>query len=190
MTKILFIYGYGGSPKSKFCKLIREALPKEEFEVVCYTYPQEDCALARNFLQVVIEREQIDLVMGTSLGGFITLSLATDLPKIVLNPCMIPSVELPLLHPRQDHPDDVLPSAELISTYQPFEEMVNSGSDNHSRRVIGLFANGDELLGTKYKLPFIEAYGEARSMPGSHHGNSEAIPVIVKAVLDISRSSK
>jgi len=32
MKKILFIYGYGGSPESKFCRLIREALPAEEYQ--------------------------------------------------------------------------------------------------------------------------------------------------------------
>jgi len=31
MTNILFIYGYGGSPESTFCKLIREALPVEHY---------------------------------------------------------------------------------------------------------------------------------------------------------------
>ncbi len=185
MKRILFVYGYGGSPDSTFCTLIREALPSNEFEVVSYEYPQQDCAAACDYLQQVLARESFDLVMGTSLGGFITLSLNTTLPKIVLNPCMLPSVELPLLKPRPDHPEDAAPSAEMIASYKPFEEHVFDPKYNRSRCVYGLFAKEDELLGTRYKQRFIDCYDIARDMPGGHHGNALAIPVIIKAVREI-----
>lgn len=185
MKRILFVYGYGGSPESTFCRLIREALPGDEFEVLCYEYPQQDCAAACDFLQLVLAREPFDLVMGTSLGGFITLRLDTTLPKIVLNPCMLPSVELPQLKPRSDHPDDVAPSAAMIASYKPFEEHVFDPGYNRSTKVCGLFAEEDELLGTRYKQRFLDCYGIARAMPGGHHGNALAVPVIVNVVREI-----
>ena len=124
--------------------------------------------------------------MGTSLGGFLTLSLETELPRVALNPCMEPSDELPKLEPRPGHPKDVKPSQEMIETYKAFEEGVNHGGYNKSPKIIGLFAENDELLGTKYKNSFKAYYDDARKMPGGHHGNKEAIPAIVQAIKDIT----
>jgi len=183
MIKILFIYGYGGSPQSKFRQLISEQLPHEQFEMLSVEYPQQDCTAARAKLMEVIEREQIDLVMGTSLGGFIALSLPTPLPKIVLNPCMLPTVELPKLEPRPGHPEDVRPSAEMVATYRPYEEHIFDPAYNPSHRVIGLFGEEDELLGTQYIQPFAQCYGEAQTMPGGHHGNAQAVPTIIRTIL-------
>ncbi len=51
-------------------------------------------------------------------------------------------------------------------------------------QVTGLFGASDELLGTKYFAPFLKAYGDARLMPGGHHGNKEAIPVINSTITE------
>lgn len=183
--KILFIYGFGGNPDSTFCRLIREALAQwSEYQVLCYEYPQHDCQQAKEFLEGVIARENIDVVVGTSLGGFITLALDTDKRKVVLNPCMRPSVELPLLKPRPGHPEDVAPSAEMIATYTRYEEAVNAGKMLVPNQVTGLFGVADELFGTKYFAPFLRTYGDARLMPGGHHGNSEAIPAVKSTVTE------
>lgn len=180
--KILFIYGYGGSPKSKFCALIREAVPADKYEVVSYNYTQCDCSKAKAELEAIVKNEHIDLIIGTSLGGFITLCLDTEVKKIVLNPCMVPSVELPKLKPRVGHPEDVKPSDEMIATYKSFEESVYSGESSSYHQVIGLFGENDELLGTKYMESFRKAYHNALFMPGGHHGNAAAIPTIVKVI--------
>jgi len=187
MKKILFIYGFGGSPKSTFCTLIREALPQEEYQVICESYPQEDATAARDYLHKLIEQEQVDMVMGTSLGGFLTLSLDTTLPRVVINPCMKPSFELPLLEPRKDHPEDKKPSQAMIDTYKVYEEGVNQGAYNNSPKIIGLFAKEDTTLKGDYKKPFKAYYDNARIIPGGHHGNKEAIPDIIKAIKDVMK---
>jgi len=185
MKRILFIYGYGGSPDSTFCTLLRQALPSKDYKIVSYNYPQQDCSAACNYLQRILASQPFDLVMGTSLGSFVALCLDTTLPKIVLNPCMLPSVELPQLKPRPDHPEDAAPSPEMISTYKPFEQHIFDPACNRSTYVCGLFAENDELLGTRYMQPFIHCYQHARIIPGGHHGNPAAIPSIVNAINDI-----
>lgn len=180
--RILFIYGFGGSPDSTFCRLIREALPDDRFEVICPAYPQDEIEKTREFLSDFIKQNSIDLVMGTSLGGFIALSLPTHLPCIALNPCMMPSVELPKLKPRPDHPEDKKPCDRLIQACKAIENEVNTGAFNTSQRCVGLFAEKDEYLGTKYKEGFEQAYHTAMFIPGGHHGNREAIPHIVAAI--------
>ncbi|MCF0198955.1 MAG: hypothetical protein HUK02_06480 [Bacteroidaceae bacterium] len=184
MMKILFVYGYGGNTDSAFCRRIREALRpwSEYFEVLCYEYPQHNCAAAKAFLEDVIKRENVDVVVGTSLGAFITLALETDKRKVAINPCMRPTAELPLLKPRPDHPDDVAPSAEMIASYQPYEEKVNTGVGHGKKQVRGLFGEDDELFGTKHFETFRTAYGNAKLMPGGHHGNKDAIPAILSAI--------
>lgn len=182
--RILFIYGFNGSPDSTFCRLIREALPKDEYEVLCPEYPQEDVEESITFLEGFIKQEQCDLVMGTSLGGFFTLCLSTSLPRVVINPCMKPSVELPFLKPRPDHPDDKLASEEMINACKTHEDEVNLRLKNRSLKNIGLFAENDELLETKYKDDFKAYYDDARFIPGGHFGNPEAIPAICQAIKD------
>ncbi len=181
MKRVLFVYGYGGSPQSTMCQLFREFFPADGFEVVSFVYPQHDCAQAVAFLEQVIEREHIDLIVGTSLGGFIALCLNTPVPKFVVNPCMRPTVELPLLTPRPDHPDDVQPSLELVATYAPFERQLFAVS-HLDEPIIGFFAEGDELLGTKYVENFAARFGPAHMIPGSHFGNRPGVRAVVAAI--------
>lgn len=185
MKTILFIYGYGGSPASTTCGLLMKYLPSTEYKVLCFKYPQEDCAAAVKFFEDKLIKEHIDLVIGTSLGGFIALCLNTNIPRIVLNPCMIPTVELPKLKPYPGHIGFGPPSDEVLETYREFEEGVNSGQYCKKSRVIGLFAENDELLGTQYFEPFGKNCGEAIHMPGGHHGNKEAMPVIVQTIAEL-----
>ena len=182
MMKVLFVYGYGGSPQSTMCQLFRKHLPSDQFEIVSVVYPQHDCAQAVPFLEQVIEQEHIDIILGTSLGGFITLCLNTHLPKLVVNPCMSPLAELPRLTPRPDHPDDVQPSPELIATYEPFERALFA--KNHlDEPITGFFAEGDELLGTKYVENFATQFGTVHMIPGSHFGNKAGVKAVVQTML-------
>ena len=181
MKKVLFVYGYGGSPQSTMCQLFRKYLPSDRFEIVSFVYPQHDCSQAISFLEKKIEEEHIDMILGTSLGGFITLCLNTDKPKIVVNPCMRPADELPKLTPRPDHPDDVQPSPELIATYEPFEHQLFA--KNHiGERIVGFFAEDDELLGTQYVDNFAAQFGSVHMIPGSHFGNIQGVRAVVDAL--------
>lgn len=179
MKKVLFVYGYGGSPQSTMCQMFRKFLPKDRFEVVSFVYPQHDCAQAVKYLEQVIEQEHVDMVIGTSLGGFITLVLNTDVPKVVVNPCMRPVEVLPHLTPRPDHPDDVQPSPELVATYEPFERQLFAES-HLGEPIIGFFAENDELLGMQYFDNFIAQFGPAHIIPGSHFGNNPGVRAVAE----------
>ncbi len=73
MKKLLYIHGYNGSPEGSSCRLFRKHMPQEEWQVIGMDYTQDDCALALQEIRETIEREGIDLVVGSSLGGFLTL---------------------------------------------------------------------------------------------------------------------
>ena len=46
------------------------------------------------------------------------------------------------------------------------------------------------IRGTNYKKVFKTYYDDARSIPGGHHGNAEAIPAICQAVKDVERCKR
>ena len=75
----------------------------------------------------------------------------------------------------------------MLAGYGRYEDGVNHGLYNHSPKMIGLFAENDELLGTTYMKAFKTYYDNARSIPGGHHGNPEAIPAIVQAIKDVMK---
>lgn len=183
MVRTLLIYGFNGSPDSQYCQLLKRWLPSDKFDVRCYEYPQEDCEKSLAFIESTIASEKIDLVIGISLGGFITLALKTDRKRIVINPCMRPSVELPKLTPRPDHPNDRYPSRDMIESYKSLERQVNRKNlDNVN--VMCFFALDDELFGLKYLEGFVKKRGSAIPIPGGHGGCEEAMPQVVECIID------
>ena len=69
---------------------------------------------AREQILNFIDEFKIDLVIGSSLGGFITLTL-NGIPRFVINPCWDPPVELCKLV-EQD-----AAFTKMIMTYMPYE---------------------------------------------------------------------
>lgn len=191
MKKVLFIYGFGGNPDSTFCRLLRERLPREMYSLFSVEYPQEDCGAALTTLKGVIEREDVDVVVGTSLGGFITLALSQveglDLSRVsrfVINPCMVPTVELPRLKPRKDHPEDKAASAEMVESYRPFEHDV--AFNPQGAEVYGFFGKDDELFGERYRLLFNQHYGNMSTViRGGHHGNPAGADDVARGIMDV-----
>ena len=171
MKKLLYIHGYNGSPEGSSCQLFRKHMPQDEWQVIGMDYNQEDCAVALQQIRETIEREGIDLVAGSSLGGFLAL-LTTGIKRIVINPCYLPSVELPKLGPHNGLP---APSKEMIATYAAFEPQLKTLSDESSELISCYFAEDDELLGERYQDMFDEEIGYYEMIPGGHHVTDEAV---------------
>ena len=175
MKKVLYIYGYGGSHLSSTVEKLRNSLPVEHYEVMCVDYPQHDCAAAIRFLEDVVKQQQVDVVMGSSLGAFIALCLNVDCKKIIVNPCLVPTVELAKLHPLPGKP---APAPRLIASYAPFEASVFSHLPAGSHCFM---AEHDELLGNTYRH-VMESHLPTTTIPGAHRLSLAAIPLIVKCI--------
>lgn len=176
MRKLLYIHGYNGSPEGSSCRLFRKYMPQDEWQVIGMDYTENDCAVALQQIRETIESEGIDLVVGSSLGGFLTL-LTTGVKRIVINPCYSPSVELPKLGPHNGLP---APSKELIATYAAFEPQLKTFSDEECNLITGYFAEEDELLGDRYQNVFIEDIHGFYDIPGGHHVCEEAVKIICR----------
>lgn len=174
MRKLLYIHGYNGSPEGSSCRLFRKHMPQDEWQVIGMDYTQDDCAVALREIRETIEREDIDLVVGSSLGGFLTL-LTTGIERIVINPCYSPSVELPKLGPHNGLP---APSKEMIATYAAFEPQLKTFTHEERKLVTGYFAEEDELLEDRYQDEFIKDIRGFYEIPGGHHVSEEAVEII------------
>lgn len=84
--KVLYIYGYGSSPESSTCKWLKDNLPNTK--VYCYKYEQSDPENSIPYLCSLVEELDIDIVIGSSLGGWYAMHIASicSLPSILINP--------------------------------------------------------------------------------------------------------
>lgn len=84
--KVLYIYGYGSSPESSTCKWLKNNLPNTV--VYSFGYVQSDPENSIPYLCSLVEELDIDIVIGSSLGGWYAMHVASicSLPSILINP--------------------------------------------------------------------------------------------------------
>ena len=93
------------------------------------------------------------------------------IPKIIVNPCLIPSVELPKLEGEGRH---AKPSEALVETYRRFEDRVFMHITLQSHCFM---AENDELFGNTYR-PAMEGHLDVTSIPDGHRISQRAMPII------------
>lgn len=170
MKKLLYIHGYNGSANGHSCQLFRKHAPAG-WQVIGMEYDQDDCQVALQQIRQTVDDEKIDLVVGSSLGGFLTL-LTTGVRRIVINPCYLPSVELPALGSIKELPT---PKPEMIDTYAAYEDVLKTFDENERKLITGYFAPADELLADRYHETFRRDVHDFVTIHGGHHVVEEAV---------------
>lgn len=98
--KILNIHGYQGDPHNAAFSALSE-IGEGKFEIIspAVDHDKESPDKVIEDLRKIVEENSIDLLTGTSLGGFYAavLSAEYDLPVIFVNPCLLPFDVLPRL---------------------------------------------------------------------------------------------
>lgn len=84
--KVLYIYGYGSSPESSTCKWLKNNLPNTI--VYSFEYVQTDPENSIPYLCSLVEELDINIVIGSSLGGWYAMHVASicSLPSMLINP--------------------------------------------------------------------------------------------------------
>lgn len=168
--KILYIHGFNGSPEGHSYHLLKKHLP-EGCEIIGMDYEQNDCCVALKQIHETILKENIDLVIGCSLGGFLTL-LTEGVERFVVNPCYLPSIELPKLKAQNGLP---AASKEMIDTYEPFEYKWRYFPKDDKERIHCFIGDADELFGEKYYYDIQDDLGHLpRTLSSSHHLSESA----------------
>lgn len=141
MKKVLYIYGYGSNENSNTKNNLQDIFEDYNVESIYYNQLQPNEAI--EYLSNYVENNNVNAVIGSSLGGFYALHLRCNVPVIVINPCMKPTEILPKLGC----------STEIAERFKPYENYKDN-KDN----VYGLFGNNDEVL--NYRDLFEQVFGK------------------------------
>lgn len=154
MKKILYIHGYDSSSESHSAQVLLAHLGSG-IELIHPTFPNAP-EVSIPMAQHIIRSEQIDMVVGTSLGGFVTLQ-CRDIPRFVINPSIRPHLTLPNIGYRGE-----------LSTFERLSLHIWSDITEREREeTIGLFGLNDELF--SYRDEFAQYYPHVIETEDSHH---------------------
>ena len=169
-TKILYIHGYGSKGNSTTARELEKCMNGEAIvyspafsnNLNLFSEMERNIEQARAF----VRENAIKLVVASSMGAFTALNL-TSIPKLVINPCMLPSEQLPLLIDPNIAPEE-------IEKYRLLEQ---SRIIDREECLItyGLFATNDELF--SYRDLFEKQYlsDNAYSMNDGHRISADNV---------------
>ena len=183
----MYVHGFGSSGQSGTVTRIREVLPNAT--VIAPDLPvRPDEAMA--LLHEVCQREQPDLIIGTSMGGMYA-EMLYGYDRILVNPALQMGDTMKehgmigaqhFSNPRENGVQDFMVTKALVKEYKEMTERCFSGvNDEEQKRVWGLFGDEDTTVNT-YDL-FREHYPTAIRFHGEHRMNDQSfmhsvVPVI------------
>ena len=146
MKKILYIHGFCSSARSSTITTLQREWT--DFEVHAFDvnhHPLESIAAIEDY----VKRNNIDLLMGTSLGGYYVLASDVDIPKVAVNPVIKPESSLDRIDVLGTH-EYFNPRADGVQTFEVKPEHLQEfvGIELHitpQTYIIG--STHDELLG-------------------------------------------
>ncbi len=167
--KILNIHGYKGSAENSAFS----ALKATDAEIISpqLDYDKENPEKLLEKLGKMIVENAVEIIVGTSLGGFFALALSvrTGLPVILINPCLMPFVVIP----RLDYKGDV----------RDFIRIFGEFADADKNKMYAIVGGEDEIIDSHdFTLHFIPNHEVVPE--GKHSGVTlnldEKIPRILK----------
>lgn len=172
MKKLLFIHGYNGSPYGNSYNLLNDAIDHSKYELFTIDYDAADPERSLEEIMAYVKSNGINMIIGTSLGGFLALN-CWSFPRIVHNPCMRPSEELPKIG--MDLSD--------ASKYKHFEDMFDDYADMEERLIVSaVFASDDELLAKDNKAVYSRRLANEYIIPGKHFMDKTSAEAIASVI--------
>ena len=154
---ILYIHGLGSNKNSNTFKILSNEFKEYNWYTDTFDLMNPDVALKQ--INSHIKNKSISIIIGSSFGAFYALAVTNSLAKIVINPCMVPSVEIPKLT------DDDLD----VNKLKNLEQATYDNVDPEMRiSTFGIFGNRDNLF--SYKNKFKDLYGNKNciTVSGEH----------------------
>jgi hypothetical protein len=167
--KILYIHGFGSTGNSQTVQGLHKVLgdevtilaPHFSSELSTFAQIEQNIAEAKNYLYDF----RPNIVIGSSFGGFIATFL-NGRPRILINPCLLPSDRLYILSPNMSKEDKE--QLKVLENSHDYD-------DEMCYEVYGLFGIHDELF--CYLNIFKKLYSQRRAytMPCGHRIDVENI---------------
>jgi predicted esterase YcpF (UPF0227 family) len=177
----VFVHGFNGSHNSTTGRVIKDFL-SDYVDVVTDDFNLLSPSDTLRKIDRLVTDNHADILIGISLGAFYTLAYYS-MPKIVINPCMFPSVEIPKLDSSID--------SKVIEEWKSLESKMYDVLDWEDKKyTVGIFADNDELF--SYKDFFKNKYGKIVFIPGGHHAGKNVEVGLDSAIdmLDLANGYK
>lgn len=167
--KILYIHGLNSNKDSSTGKMVKKYFTKKlNAEVITETFNLLDIEEVRKKIYKIVTEQDINVVIASSLGAFVALTLGDAVAKILFNPCMLPSTILQSLDP-------TIPDS-IIEKFKRREIITYDNVDCETREyTYAAFGMSDELFSFKelFKQHFRNRYIEIQG--GKHKLNEEQL---------------
>lgn len=179
--KALFVHGFNSGSDSSTGAQVKKYLEEghyygDKYAVDVLDFDMLNPAQTIKRIWDGSKSHEYSLIVGHSLGGFYVLASQFDIQKLVINPCMFPSVEIPKLD------DNHVVTPELIEQWKMLESEIYCQIDPETKDLIaGVFGESDPLF--SYYEKFQSVYGKWRAVkvPGEHKFTDEQIKVALDA---------
>ena len=171
MQKILYIHGYNGSPYGSSYQHLKAACGGV-YELHSIDYDPTQPRTAIEAIRDYITAHQINIVIGASLGGFLTIYLS-GVSRMVVNPCWNPALELPKVGytgPTEEY-EEILANFPMFHDYE------------ECHLCSGCFADDDKLLGTQYKPIFSRYFANVYPISDGHRITAKSADEIINQYL-------
>tara|TARA_R100000900_G_scaffold66106_1_gene52887 strand:+ start:183443 stop:184015 length:573 start_codon:yes stop_codon:yes gene_type:complete len=161
--RIMYLHGYGSrfDPQSDKMQVLSQLGKVFGPDLDYGQGPDTVLAVAMDFAR----REEPDLVIGTSMGGWLAshVGAALGIPFVALNPAIQPAQTLRkyIGHTVNYSGFDATIDADAVAAYPDFQKDSFSG--------LVLCEEGDEVLGAGETMVFLEGHHDVRLLPGGSH---------------------
>ena len=172
MRKLIYFHGFGSSGEGGTVRILKELLP--DWMVIAPDIPV-DPKEALPFLKELCQKEQPDVIVGTSMGGMYAQQMR-GFKRICVNPAFDLPQHTDILYegtfdffnPRKNGETTFTITPEIINHYNEMEAYQFDGiTDEDRENVYGLFADNDttvncEDIFRQYYQNVIHFHGEHR----------------------------
>lgn len=187
--KLMYVHGFASSGSSGTVMTLRRYMTG--WRVVAPDLPVDPFEALR-LLRDMVEREQPDIVVGTSMGGMYTQQL-WGVPRIVVNPSFEMSRSLlfgkmgrnKYTSKRQDGATEFRIYKGVVERFKLMEkEQFNGITDEEKALVVGLFGDKDPVV--HFQPLMAQLYGEERCrwFQGEHRLNDTVVKTVLIPLID------
>ena len=189
--KIIYFHGFGSSGASGTVENLRKMLPDDT--VIAPDIPLDPLE-ALPFLQALCNKEQVDLVIGTSMGGMYAHQMK-GYYRICVNPALNMSTASNVMktgihkfyNRRKDNQKEFKVTREIIQHHNMIErQQFKDITDDDKEKCFGLFGINDPVVKT-YDL-FRKNYPNAIRFEGEHRLNDKVLRKVVIPLVEEIRT--
>ena len=192
MKTILYIHGYGSNSNATKAQLLKAMVPEHRVIVPTYDFNHHTAGDIQGQIRQTVESEKVDMLLGSSLGGFHTLCTLPwfEGPVWAVNPVTdpLPQFKKAIIPRLEKQAPQLLPDAlKNLNSYQGLVNEVFRHLPQRDGQVSLALSTDDETLGDHHHTASLfpkAAYIIWRDNSGHHFTRFEELREAIRATID------